>query len=232
MVSTTYALSPGTTQPMSVYTALKFDEQKMSQICLELTQQGYSVIVDFLPQSIALALLQEIANDNLLDFKQAAIGREQLQHINSTIRNDRISWLDGSSGAQKTYLQIMEQLRIVINRQLFLGLFDYESHYAYYGPGDFYQRHVDAFRGRSNRLLSSVLYLNQDWLPEDQGELLMFHGAQSCPFLIIPPNFNQCILFLSEQFPHEVRVAKRHRYSIAGWYRINNSIGGQVDPPE
>ncbi|MFT6898707.1 MAG: SM-20-related protein [Paraglaciecola sp.] len=217
---------------MSVFAAPKFDEQKMAQICLELTQQGYSAIVDFLPQSIALSLLQEVVNDTTLDFKQAAIGREQLEHINSTIRKGRISWLDGSSAAQKAYLHIMEQLRIAINRHLFLGLFDYESHYAYYGPGDFYQRHVDAFRGRSNRLLSSVLYLNQDWLPEDQGELLMFHGAQPSPFLIIPPNFNQCILFLSEQFPHEVRVAKRPRYSIAGWFRTNNSIGGQVDPSE
>ncbi|MFQ3196882.1 MAG: SM-20-related protein [Paraglaciecola sp.] len=230
MVSTTDALLPGTTQLMSVYTALKFDEQKIAQICLELTQQGYSVIVDFLPQSIALSLLQEVVNDTTLDFKQAAIGREQLEHINSTIRNDRISWLDGSSVAQKSYLQCMEQVRIAINRQLFLGLFDYESHYAYYGPGDFYQRHVDAFHGRSNRVLSSIVYLNQAWLPDDQGELLMFHGDQPYPFLTVAPNFNQCILFLSEQFPHEVRVAKRHRYSIAGWFRINNSIGGQVDP--
>jgi SM-20-related protein len=217
---------------MSVYTAFKFDEQKMAQICLELTQQGYSVIVDFLPQSIALALLQEVVNDSSLDFKQAAIGREQQQHINSTIRKDSISWLDGSSAAQKSYLHIMEQLRIAINSQLFLGLFDYESHYAYYRPGDFYQRHVDAFHGRSNRVLSSVFYLNQDWLANDHGELLMFHGDQPSPFLTVAPNFNQCILFLSEQFPHEVRVAKRHRYSIAGWFRTNNSIGGQVDPPE
>lgn len=218
---------------MAVYTTCNcnFDEQKMAQICLELTQQGYSVIVDFLPQNIALALLQELSNDTSLDFKQAAIGRQQLQQINSTIRNDNIAWLDGSSPAQKAYLQIMEQLRIAINSQLFLGLFDYESHYAHYSPGDFYQRHVDAFRGRSNRLLSSVLYFNQNWLPDDHGELLMYHDDQPNPFLTLAPKFNQCILFLSEQFPHEVRVAKRHRYSIAGWFRTNNSIGGQVDPP-
>ena len=125
----------------------------------------------------------------------------------------------------------MENLRIEINRRLFLGLFDYESHYAHYGPGDFYKRHVDAFKGSSNRLLSSVVYLNADWTEADQGELLMFHDEEVSPFLIVEPVFNQCVIFLSEQFPHEVRAAKRDRYSIAGWFRTNNSIGGQIDPP-
>lgn len=212
-------------------TGLKFEQQKIAQICQQLVEQGYSVIVDFLPTSIAQALLDEVSNSIELDFKPAAIGREQDLQINSKVRTDSIAWLEGGSPAQASYLGLMEELRIELNRHLYMGLFDFESHYAHYRPGDFYQRHVDSFRGRSNRLLSSVLYLNHHWQPIDGGELLIFRDEQLTPFLILPPVFNQCVLFLSEQFPHEVRVAKRHRYSIAGWFRTNASIGGQLDPP-
>lgn len=31
------------------------------------------------------------------------------------------------------------------------------------------------------------------------------------------------VVFLSEEFEHEVLPAKRDRYSIAGWFRVNPS---------
>jgi len=34
---------------------------------------------------------------------------------------------------------------------------------------------------------------------------------------------NRLVIFLSEEFPHEVLPANTHRYSIAGWFRVNNS---------
>ncbi|GAC35161.1 2OG-Fe(II) oxygenase [Paraglaciecola polaris] len=207
------------------------DEQVIATICEQLTVYGYCVVADFLPELVANALYLEASSDHRLSFKQAAIGREQLQQVNTQVRSDSIAWLNNQSETQGLYLKLMEHLRIEINRRLFLGLFDYESHFAHYGQGDFYKRHVDAFKGSSNRLLSSVVYLNADWVKADQGELLMFHDEQVSPFLIVEPIFNQCVIFLSEQFPHEVRTAKRDRYSIAGWFRTNNSIGGQIDPP-
>lgn len=39
------------------------------------------------------------------------------------------------------------------------------------------------------------------------------------------------MLFLSEEFPHEVLPASRERYSIAGWFRVNGNGAGRVDPP-
>ena len=206
-------------------------EQKIAGICHNLTVQGFSVVPDFLPLIVANAMHLEASSQQRLDFKQAAIGREHQQQVNTRVRRDSIAWLNGDNEFQKMYLSLMEHLRTEINRRLFLGLFDYESHFAYYAPGDYYQRHVDAFAGGNNRVLSTVVYLNPDWTKSDQGELLMFHDKQSSPFLIIEPLFNQCVIFLSEQFPHEVRITNSVRYSIAGWYRINASIGGQIDPP-
>ncbi|WP_339767001.1 2OG-Fe(II) oxygenase [uncultured Paraglaciecola sp.] len=216
---------------MQTHEAGCLDEQVIAYICEQLTVYGYCVVADFLPEAVAKALYIEASSDHRLHFKKASIGREQLQQVNTDVRSDSIAWINNQSETQSLYLKLMENLRIEINRRLFLGLFDYESHFAHYGLGDFYKRHVDAFKGGSNRLLSSVVYLNADWLKTDEGELLMFHDEQLSPFLIVEPIFNQCVIFLSEQFPHEVRAAKRDRYSIAGWFRTNNSIGGQIDPP-
>ena len=47
----------------------------------------------------------------------------------------------------------------------------------------------------------------------------------------VTPSFATLVCFLSERFPHEVLPAKRPRYSIAGWYRVNGSTTQRVDPP-
>jgi SM-20-related protein len=88
----------------------------------------------------------------------------------------------------------MEQLRIGLNRRLFLGLFDFECHYSHYAKGDFYQRHMDAFKGgvsqgHSNRVLSTVFYMNSDWGENDGGELLLYSDKQVSPLLTVPPVF-------------------------------------------
>ena len=35
---------------------------------------------------------------------------------------------------------------------------------------------------------------------------------------------------LSEDIPHEVRLSNAERYAIAGWFRVNASVGGGLDP--
>jgi SM-20-related protein len=47
----------------------------------------------------------------------------------------------------------------------------------------------------------------------------------------VTPLMGTLVLFLSEDFPHEVLPATRDRYAIAGWYRINTSVSDRVDPP-
>jgi len=65
--------------------------------------------------------------------------------------------------AEQSLLLGFEQLRLQLNRDLFLGLFELESHYAWYPPGAAYARHVDQPYGRSARRVSLVLYLNENW---------------------------------------------------------------------
>jgi SM-20-related protein len=113
-----------------------------------------------------------------------------------------------------------------------MGLFDYECHFSRYPQGAFYRRHLDAFQGRTNRILSTVCYLNPDWQPGSGGELLIYADEQSQdPIEWVEPCFGTLVVFLSDRFPHEVLPTQRERLSLAGWYRVNNSLGGVVDPP-
>jgi SM-20-related protein len=117
-------------------------------------------------------------------------------------------------------------MRVAINRRLLLGLFDSESHYANYQPGDFYKKHIDAFKGRSNRVLTIVYYLNEQWLPQDGGALKIYSAIDGddrgrSVIESVLPQFGKMVIFLSEKFPHEVEVTQQSRYSIATWYRIN-----------
>jgi len=47
----------------------------------------------------------------------------------------------------------------------------------------------------------------------------------------VSPKGGRLVLFLSEEFPHEVLPANQERYSIAGWFRVNGSGNGRLDPP-
>ncbi|MDR9467566.1 2OG-Fe(II) oxygenase [Marinospirillum sp.] len=196
-----------------------------------LVEKHWFVAEDYLPQTLCRGLLEEL---QLLreesELTAAGIGRGKDHLLAETIRGDYTRWLDGSSLIQQEYLAVMRELKDFLNRELFLGLFEYECHYALYPPGAFYQKHLDAFRGRSNRVVTTVVYLNPDWQPEHAGEMRLYHPQTGEPLLEVPPRSGTLVCFLSEEIPHEVRSTRHERASIAGWFRINTSLNGLVDP--
>ena len=130
--------------------------------------RGWVIVDDFLTAAEVDALRACLPDE----WQPAGIGREGLHQGNPEIRRDQIHWLDPSLGAPVAdYLARMESLRLAANRNLMLGLFDYEAHFARYRSGDFYATHRDAFAGRSNRRLTSVFYLNNGWQPQAGGVL-------------------------------------------------------------
>ena len=152
-------------------------------------------------------------------FGPAGVGRGGQRTHDADIRGDVIRWLDGSKAADRSFLTLMEELRIGLNQRLFLGLLDYECHYSIYGVGAHYDRHLDTLSGQKNRLLSTVVYLNDEWAPADGGELLLYRAGNPGAIARILPKPGLLVLFLSEEFPHEVLAAKKPRHSIAGWFR-------------
>jgi SM-20-related protein len=195
-------------------------EQLAEKIATALEEEGWCVVDDALPNSVAVALARECGDEQTAGFKLAGVGRRNDYQHDAAVRSDAIRWIDGSLEAGARYLALMDALRGELNRRLFLGLFDYECHYARYAPGAFYRKHVDAFVGEKNRVLSTVFYLNSDWRKEEGGELLLYTGEGTAEPVL--PQQNRLVLFLSERFPHEVKPATRERHSIAGWFRVRS----------
>jgi SM-20-related protein len=181
-----------------------------------LSDQGWVVLPNALPNSVLANLQGTFASTK--DFHTAGIGRGNQHNLNLDIRRDHIHWLEDDQGLflWRTWVK---QLQQYLNRTLYLGLTSFESHFALYQPGDFYKTHLDAFRGQSNRRLSLVTYLNVDWQSADGGELVIYQTQNQQEIVRVLPQLGTLVLFLSEDFPHEVLPTHRLRRSVAGWFR-------------
>jgi SM-20-related protein len=188
------------------------------RIADELANRGIAIVTDAIPVPTLQALRDDLQAAAL---RPASIGPAHAAQRHEAVRRDAIAWMDGSTTAQQAWLNAMESLRRTLNRELFLGLHDYECHYACYEPGQFYRRHCDAFadgRVAQSRVLSTVCYLNEQWRCEDAGELLVYDDDDHLLHSIAPLG-GTLVVFLSERFPHEVVATTTQRMSIAGWFR-------------
>jgi SM-20-related protein len=188
----------------------------------QLAQVGYIVLHQPLLRRQSAQLSSRCQDDDRLRFQPARIGRGAERQQLDAIRGDVISWLDDGDGIDHAYLAWMEKLRSGLNEVLYLGLFDYECHYAIYDAGAGYARHSDVLIGRRNRILSTVFYLNEDWQFSDGGELVLFAPEGDAIIDTVNPTFGKMIIFLSELFPHTVLTARKQRRSIAGWFRVRD----------
>jgi len=190
-------------------------------IANDLSAKGYSVRPNAIPTELAKFLAQEACNKSSNSFKKAGIGRQSQHMLDDSIRSDHICWIDDKTESSKAWLEWSDALKQYLNRRLFLGLNFFESHFAHYDKDSFYKKHRDAFVGQGNRILSVVTYLNQLW-QEDEGGQLVIYDDNGQELTRVLPEMGTIVIFLSEEFPHEVLPAKRERYSIAGWFRSGN----------
>lgn len=193
------------------------------QISKQLEDTGYIVLAKPLVDDLLAKLFTRCHDDDSGRFHSAQVGRGAAKQQIGSIRSDVIDWLDAANGTDQIYLACMEELRLGLNESLFLGLFDYECHYAIYGEGDGYAKHSDVLQGKKNRILTTVLYLNEDWHASDGGELVVFESTGKSILTTVNPTFGTMIIFLSESFPHEVLISHATRRSIAGWFRVSGS---------
>lgn len=187
------------------------------QIAEALVSKGYIVYKNILPSTLVYALYSRIKN--LENLNEAKVGRGSERQIIDTIRSDKTLWLEGEEESEKSYLEWMESLRQDMNQELYMGLAEYEAHFAHYEKGAFYKKHIDVLRGSNKRLLTTVFYLTPDWKEGDGGELLIYDEEGENIIEKVPPRMGTMVIFLSDKFPHEVLPSKIDRYSIAGWFR-------------
>ena len=194
-------------------------KELFEQITDALVNDGYIIIQDALPQDI-IATLQTTAREQT-NYKQASISATSNTHIDTNKRRDKTKWLDENNASE--YLLLMKELQEYLNQSLYLGLSYYEAHFALYEKGDFYEKHLDSFRGNKNRVVTTVYYLNEEYEDGDGGELIIY-DKDSKEIQRVVPKANTLVVFLSEEFPHEVLKAKKERYSIAGWFRVDKPL--------
>lgn len=182
--------------------------------------QGYAVVPDFLPSDLREALYEEALQLYHADtMHQATIGQGLNNQVATDIRGDFIHWLDGGTPAQQAFLERMHAYQAQLNRTFYLGINNYEAHFALYPKGRYYKRHWDNFRGRGNRIVTTVLYLNPEWKPEWGGQLRLYTPDEQTILEDIVPQPGLLATFISSEVPHEVLPTRHPRVSIAGWMR-------------
>ena len=191
------------------------------QIQDALYQYGFYVIDDFLninDCNLLIDTIKNIKNDG--HFKKARIGDKLNKNFNLKIRNDEIFWLDDykDNEAISAYFYKIKELAEILNQSLFLSINDYEAHFAVYEADGFYKKHVDQFATNSDRRISCVYYLNDDWREEDGGELAIYNKSDELLTKILPFK-NRFVCFTSD-LPHEVSTTSRRRFSIATWLKV------------
>ncbi|MCK8491461.1 2OG-Fe(II) oxygenase [Spirosoma sp. RP8] len=187
--------------------------------------EGYGTVDHFLTADEVTALAKRLRERRAAgQFKAAGIGNQQVT-IENTIRGDEILWIDDTSATpeEAAFLQRIGDFVDYVNQTCYLGLRDYEFHYALYPPGTFYKRHLDQFRSDSRRKLSVICYLNEDWQETDGGQLALFLPDESAPNaereITVQPLGGRLVCFESGRLEHEVRPATRERLSVTGWLK-------------
>ncbi len=130
---------------------------------------------------------------------------------------------------QARYAETMRELGRFLNRVLFLGVSEFEAHYACFPPGGFYRPHLDRHQGTKTRILSAVLYLDQDWTEADGGQLRIYTDETlgiKGPSIDVFPYPGQLVLFLAASIWHQVQKSERNRHTVTGWFRSQMEVPG------
>jgi SM-20-related protein len=192
----------------------------VSAVVESIAAKGYSVAPDFLDtDAIAALRARALALDDAGLLVAARVGRGAQVAKRADVRGDRIRWLDDAEAdpAEAPLRTALEALRSAANRDLQLGLLEFEGHYAIYPPGAGYARHRDRFRDDDARVLSIVVYLNERWRAEDGGALRLYVDEHHS--VDVAPEGGTLVAMLAERFDHEVLSATRMRLSFTGWFR-------------
>ena len=182
----------------------------------KLAEDDFVVVDDFLSdQQFRLFMnffRQAEENDHL---KKAGIGTSGEFQIESSVRGDFIHWLDENRDSELIdFFDIKNDLIAKLKRFCYLSLSGSEFHIAKYPRGSHYNRHLDQFNERSNRQITVLIYLNENWKKGDGGELVIYKGDEE---IVVEPIARRLLLFKSDLIEHEVLTTNVPRYSLTGW---------------
>jgi len=173
----------------------------------------------FLTEKLSNGLRQNILQLQKYDLMSAArTGNKEAEDSLQQIRGDKIYWMDKEHDNvfEQEFLQLAESFIGHLNSTCYTGINSYEFHYAVYEEGSYYKRHTDQFQNNNDRKYSLISYLNEDWLEEDGGQLLVYQDEE---IQKVSPQSRTAVFFKSDEMEHEVTKARRSRMSISGWLK-------------
>lgn len=212
------SLRIATSTPLSFQRNYPIMEEQYEALINGLLEHQYGTVEAFIPNELVADLRAQL----LLNFekgamKPAGIGQKFSYTQNLKIRGDVIYWLEKEhNAAEKAFLERMEHFIEYLNKSCYTGINAYEFHYALYQPGSFYKRHRDQFQVDHGRKFSLITYINDNWGPEDGGELLLYPKETTDRIM---PEGGRAVFFKSDEVEHEVLPSNRARLSIAGWLK-------------
>lgn len=150
------------------------EENQFEELIQGLINDNYGCCDNFLSDSTMLGLREnmEILNDSG-KMIAAGIGNKLNFHKNDAIRKDKVNWISEQSinEHEEVYLNKIWRFIDYLDKTCFTSIRNFESHYSSYDKGSFYRKHIDQFKSEKGREYSIVLYLNQNWKNEDDGQL-------------------------------------------------------------
>lgn len=186
----------------------------------QLAENDFTIVDNFLPQEV-YANIKSLFIDAIEEeqLTQAGIGTLSKYQIRENIRGDEIMWLNRNDCNEEiaTFFSFIETFIPTVNRSLFTAIKDYEFHLAHYPAGGFYKKHLDQFKERNNRILSVIVYMNDNWQEGDGGELKIYKSEDPSDFELVAPIGNRLAIFRSDSVWHEVLTANKSRKSLTGW---------------
>lgn len=191
----------------------------IDKIINKLGEKGYSIDENlFSLQDIQM--MNRFFNSKNKEFLKATIGNVN-QILDKNIRSDSIYWIEEKDKIElHNMVSFLEDLRLKANENFYLGLFDFESHFAKYEKNTFYKKHLDAFQKNNARKLTFILYLNEAWQEGDGGELKIYLNKDNDnENLIVKPKAGTLVTFFSEEFYHEVLPSQKERRTYTGWFK-------------
>ncbi|MBC7488565.1 MAG: 2OG-Fe(II) oxygenase [Cytophagaceae bacterium] len=203
---------------------------------MDITEQGnpesdFETIIDSyiktkvgISDSFLDSVLAGHLKNNIIQLQQqkmlsaASTGNNESTIQNNQVRGDAIYWLDREHNNiyENEFFDRMDAFVLYLNNSCYTGITSYEFHYTLYEPGTFYKRHKDQFKNNSSRQFSIISYLNEDWIAEDGGQLLIQLPDEE---QLISPTNGKTVFFKSNELEHEVLNTTKNRMSITGWLK-------------
>lgn len=199
---------------------MKQAEQQFEKLISEVIDRHYGMCDDFLDTPLLTGLRKNLHTYHSKGaMHPAGIGRHFDFKENLKVRGDVIRWIeeDSMDPFEEQFMVQIKNLIHYLNTTCYTRINFFEFHYAWYDAGSFYKRHLDQFKSNRGRKFSLVIYLNEDWLSTDAGNLRLYLDGHDVDVF---PEGGRAVFFKSDEVEHEVMPAPlRPRISIAGWLK-------------